>query len=158
MADHIVVMRAGVVEQQGSPLDLYDRPANRFVAGFIGSPAMNFIPVTVGPDGNRLMLEKDQAQSLMLGRALAPGRRLLAGLRPEHLAFTREAGDLAIKVVVEAVESTGSMTFVTASIASQQVVAAHSGRPEVSRGRETELFIAPGNVHLFDPETELAVF
>ncbi|MBA8879722.1 ABC transporter ATP-binding protein [Phyllobacterium myrsinacearum] len=157
MADHIVVMRAGVIEQQGSPLDLYDRPINKFVAGFIGSPAMNFIPAFVSPDGKRLVLEKDQDQSLAIGQHAAPRIPLLMGLRPEHLSFTGEKGNLAITVVVDAVESTGSMTFVTASIASQQVVAAHSGRPSVSRGSEIKLYIAPKNVHLFDAETELAI-
>ena len=61
MADHVVVMRAGVVEQQGSPLDLYDRPANKFVAGFIGSPAMNFLPATAADNG-ALVLDNDSAQ------------------------------------------------------------------------------------------------
>ncbi|MBA8903113.1 sn-glycerol-3-phosphate ABC transporter ATP-binding protein UgpC [Phyllobacterium sp. P30BS-XVII] len=157
MADHIVVMRAGVIEQQGSPLELYDRPTNKFVAGFIGSPAMNFVPVTVSPEGGRLVLEKDPSQSLPLGRKLVPDARLLAGLRPEHLAFLGGPGDLAIKVIVEAVESTGSMTFVTASVASQQVVAAHSGRPGVGRDSEIILYISPNNVHLFDAETERAI-
>ena len=61
MADHVVVMRDGVVEQQGSPLDLYDRPANRFVAGFIGSPAMNFLPATATENG-ALVLDNDSTQ------------------------------------------------------------------------------------------------
>ncbi|QND54725.1 sn-glycerol-3-phosphate ABC transporter ATP-binding protein UgpC (plasmid) [Phyllobacterium sp. 628] len=157
MADHIVVMRAGVVEQQGSPLDLYDRPANKFVAGFIGSPAMNFIPATVSPDGRKVVFEKDQTQSIALDRTLVPGMQLLAGLRPEHLSFAAGPADLAVKAIVEGVESTGSMTFVTASIASQQVVAAHSGRPNVSKGDQIQLYIAPGNVHVFDAKTELAI-
>jgi multiple sugar transport system ATP-binding protein len=157
MADHIVVMRAGVIEQQGSPLDLYDRPTNKFVAGFIGSPAMNFIPAVVSPDGKRLVLEKDQEQSVAIGHQPVPLAPFVLGLRPEHLSFTGDKRDLVITVVVDAVESTGSMTFVTTSIASQQVVAAHSGRPSVTRGSEIKLYIAPENIHLFDAETELAI-
>ncbi|RCS22949.1 sn-glycerol-3-phosphate ABC transporter ATP-binding protein UgpC [Phyllobacterium salinisoli] len=158
MADHIVVMRLGVVEQQGSPLDLYDKPANKFVAGFIGSPAMNFIPVVTGPDGHTLAIEQDQAQHLILDRKLVPRSRLWAGLRPEHLSFTEVKDGLALDAVVESVESTGSMTFVTAAVASQQLVVAHSGRPEVEKGAAIRLHISPENVHLFDRETELAVF
>ncbi|YBV96747.1 sn-glycerol-3-phosphate ABC transporter ATP-binding protein UgpC [Phyllobacteriaceae bacterium JZ32] len=156
MADHIVVMRAGVVEQQGSPLDLYDRPANKFVAGFIGSPAMNFIPVTSGADGQSLTIEGD-AQSLMPGRNLAPGARLWAGLRPEHLSFTPVKDDVALDAVVEAVESTGSMTFVTAVLGPHHLIVAHGGRPGVERGATVRLHIAPENIHLFDRETELAI-
>ncbi|PRD42380.1 glycerol-3-phosphate ABC transporter ATP-binding protein [Phyllobacterium phragmitis] len=157
MADHIVVMRLGVVEQQGSPLDLYDKPANKFVAGFIGSPAMNFIPVVVGPDGQSLVIEQDLAQPLVLNRKLNPGSRLWAGLRPEHLSFAPVKGDLALNADVESVESTGSMTFVTAGVASQQLVVAHSGRPGVERGAVIRLHISLENIHLFDRETELAV-
>jgi multiple sugar transport system ATP-binding protein len=156
MADHIVVMRLGVVEQQGSPLDLYDKPANKFVAGFIGSPAMNFIPVVVGPDGHLLAID-DSTQSLTLDRKLVPGMRLWAGLRPEHLSFTPVRDALAIDAIVESVESTGSMTFVTVGVASQQLVVAHGGRPGVEKGAALRLHIAPENVHLFDRETELAV-
>ncbi|PYE87835.1 ABC transporter ATP-binding protein [Phyllobacterium leguminum] len=155
MADHIVVMRAGVVEQQGSPLDLYDKPANKFVAGFIGSPAMNFIPVVVGPDGHTLAI--DGSDALVLDRKLVPGTRLWAGLRPEHLSFAPVSDGLTMEAVVESVESTGSMTFVTASVGSQHLVVAHGGRPGVEKGAAASLHISLKNVHLFDRETELAV-
>ncbi|KXF77049.1 glycerol-3-phosphate ABC transporter ATP-binding protein [Paramesorhizobium deserti] len=157
MADHIVVMRAGVVEQQGSPLDLYDKPANKFVAGFIGSPAMNFIPAIVSPDGHSLTIEGDAATMLVLDRKLAPGARLWAGLRPEHLSLTPVAGSLAIDAVVASVESTGSMTFIMVAVGAQQLVVAHSGRPGVEKGGAVRLHISPRNIHLFDRETELAV-
>jgi len=157
MADHIVVMRAGVVEQQGSPLDLYDKPANKFVAGFIGSPAMNFIPVTVGSDGHSLVMEGRETQPLILDRKLDSGARLWAGLRPEHLSLAPIQDGLVIDAVVESVESTGSMTFVMADVGLQQLVVAHSGRPGVEKGTATRLHISPRNIHLFDRETELAV-
>ncbi|GGA79470.1 sugar ABC transporter ATP-binding protein [Brucella endophytica] len=157
MADHIVVMRAGVVEQQGSPLDLYDRPANKFVAGFIGSPAMNFIPVTVGADGRSITVEGAAAAPLILDRQLNPGARLWAGMRPEHLSLAPVSGGLVLDAAVESVESTGSMTFVTTALGLHHLVIAHGGRPGVERGATVRLSIAPGNIHLFDRETELAV-
>src|SRR5690606_16914867 len=70
MADHVVVMKDGVIEQQGAPLELYDRPANRFVAGFIGSPAMNFVPGTVGADGTSVLLDLPGVAPLQLGRTV----------------------------------------------------------------------------------------
>lgn len=72
MADHVVVMRDGVIEQQGTPLELYDHPVNRFVAGFIGSPAMNFIPATVSPDGASLQLRFGDGEPLQSIRSPAP--------------------------------------------------------------------------------------
>ena len=88
MADHVVVMRDGVIEQQGSPLELYDAPATRFVAGFIGSPAMNFVPGTVGADGTSVALGIAGTRPLPLGRQVEAGRDVVVGLRPEHLLVT----------------------------------------------------------------------
>src|SRR6476660_1969293 len=83
MADKIVVMHAGRVEQIGSPLELYDRPANQFVAGFIGSPAMNFLPGTIEAGGFRA--EGGSLWPLPAGAANANGRPAVYGVRPEHL-------------------------------------------------------------------------
>ncbi len=155
MADHVVVMRAGVVEQQGSPLDLYDRPVNRFVAGFIGSPAMNFLPATAASNG-ALVLDNDGAQHISLKRGVAPGRQLWIGMRPEHLSLRPGVNDMVINATVSGIESTGSMTFIVLDLASQPVVLAHSGRPETRKGDKLRLYIALDNVHLFDRKTELA--
>ncbi len=107
MADHVVVMRDGVIEQQGRPLDLYDTPANRFVAGFIGSPAMNFIPATVAEDGQSLILNLGASdQRVATGRSLPAGKHVIAGLRPEHLLVTT-TGDATFKVPVAFVEFDG---------------------------------------------------
>ncbi|MBB3144177.1 multiple sugar transport system ATP-binding protein [Phyllobacterium trifolii] len=154
MADHVVVMRAGVVEQQGSPLDLYDRPANRFVAGFIGSPAMNFLPATATENG-ALVLDNDSTQ-IGLNRHIAAGCKFWIGMRPEHLSLKPCVNDMAIDATVTGIESTGSMTFVVLEVASQPVVLAHSGRPETRRGDQVRLHISLDNLHLFDRETELA--
>jgi multiple sugar transport system ATP-binding protein len=156
MADHVVVMRAGVVEQQGSPLDLYDRPANRFVAGFIGSPAMNFLPATAASNG-AVVLDNGGTQHISLNRGVASGRRLWVGMRPEHFSLKPGTNDIAIDATVTGIESTGSMTFIVVELAGQPIIVAHSGRPETSKGDNLHLYIKPENVPLFDRETDLAI-
>jgi multiple sugar transport system ATP-binding protein len=155
MADHVVVMREGVIEQQGAPLDLYDRPASVFVGGFIGSPAMNFVPGAIDGSGARVALELPGAPSLALAHGAAPGRRVLVGLRPEHLRVGEPtASDIAVPVA--AVESTGSATFVT-SDTSPEIVLVVNGRTGLRAGDTVGMSIDPSHVHLFDPETQAAI-
>ncbi|NTA12919.1 ABC transporter ATP-binding protein [Agrobacterium tumefaciens] len=154
MADHVVVMRDGVIEQQGTPLELYDRPVNHFVAGFIGSPAMNFIPATVSPDGAALQLrfsEGEPQQSIKNPAPLSPGKRVIVGIRPEHIR-PRTATGAALTLPVSAVETTGSATFLTLGT-STEVVIAIQGRSEVRSGEVVGLDINPTDLHLFDDET-----
>ncbi len=89
MADHVVVMRSGVVEQQGSPLDLYDHPGNKFVAGFIGSPAMNFLPATAEADG-KIVFNKDSTQSIQSNFHIEAGRKLWVGIATRTSLASRE--------------------------------------------------------------------
>ncbi len=128
MADHVVVLRAGQVEQQGAPLALYEKPANKFVAGFIGSPAMNFIEGVVGPDARCVTFGGAARQQLELGRALPPGQPVWIGLRPEHLRLEGEGQ--SVQGVIDSVESTGSMTFIALNVdgAPQPVLVAHPAR------------------------------
>jgi len=151
MADHVVVMRAGVIEQQGAPLELYDAPANRFVAGFIGSPAMNFLDGTIGADGTSVELAFPGNPVLPLGRSLEPGRRVTAGLRPEHL----KAGEGAVlfEAPIRVVESTGSTTYYTTATDPQLMIVAQ-GRGRLKPGETAPLAIAPEDIHLFDPKTD----
>ena len=153
MADHVVVMRDGVIEQQGSPLELYDRPVSKFVAGFIGSPAMNFVPGTIGPDGQSVQLDIADSLSLPLGRTAEAGRKVLVGLRPEHLLVSTTA---SLKLPVAVVESTGSMTYVTTDTTPElSVVETH--RTGVKAGDVIGVSIAPEHIHLFDITTEKAI-
>ncbi|MCZ4431509.1 ABC transporter ATP-binding protein [Agrobacterium sp. SOY23] len=154
MADHVVVMRDGVIEQQGTPLELYDRPVNRFVAGFIGSPAMNFIPATVSPDGASLQLvfgEGEPQQSIGNPGSLPPGKNVIVGIRPEHIRPAAAAG-AALTLPVSAVETTGSVTFLTTGTSTELVIAVQ-GRSAVKAGETIGLDIDPSNMHLFDAET-----
>jgi multiple sugar transport system ATP-binding protein len=153
MADHVVVMRDGVIEQQGSPLELYDRPVSKFVAGFIGSPAMNFVPGTVGADGQSVQLDIADSLSLPLGRKVDAGRKVLVGLRPEHL-LVAEAASLRLPVAV--VESTGSMTYVTTDTTPELTVV-ETRRMGVKAGDVIGVSIAPEHIHLFDMVTEKAI-
>lgn len=144
MADQIVVMRHGIVEQVGAPLDLYDRPANIFVAGFIGSPAMNFLRGTVEPGGMALGLKN--GISLPLATQMPAGHELVFGIRPEHLSVGRASG---IPVRVTNVEPTGSETFIQAETGGQKIAALVRDRI-AARAGETILFnLQLNRSHLF---------
>jgi multiple sugar transport system ATP-binding protein len=153
MADHVVVMRDGVIEQQGSPLELYDRPVSKFVAGFIGSPAMNFVPGTIGPDGQSVQLDIADSLSLPLARTVEAGRKVLVGLRPEHLLVSETA---SLKLPVAVVESTGSMTYVTTDTKPELTVV-ETRRIGLKAGDVIGVSIAPEHIHLFDMATEKAL-
>ena len=120
MADRIVVMHDGVVQQVGTPLELYDRPANMFVAGFIGSPAMNFLPATVDKGGKAdAVLADGQKLRLPDGLPLKDGDAITVGLRPEHI---RLAEDGALQGEVEVVEPLGLSTQFYVKLAGQQAL------------------------------------
>ena len=154
MADRVVVMRSGIIEQQGSPLDLYDRPVNKFVAGFIGSPAMNFVPGTISEDGRSVVLALPGQPSLPLGREVSPGKSVIAGLRPEHLSLTGE-GDMPLMTVpIAAIESTGSQSFITTATDPELVILLN-GRPASTLSGSIGLSFDPQHLHLFDAQTEL---
>ncbi|MBY0613793.1 MAG: sn-glycerol-3-phosphate ABC transporter ATP-binding protein UgpC [Beijerinckiaceae bacterium] len=146
MADKIVVMHDGIVEQIGSPLELYDRPGNRFVAGFIGSPSMNFLDGRISGDG----FETDGGLRLPLATAPAgsEGKPAVYGLRPEHIALD-PAG---IPVTVKVIEPTGSETQVFADAAGQQVVCVFRERITAKPGETIHISANPRLIHLFDPQ------
>ncbi|MGV8855976.1 MAG: ABC transporter ATP-binding protein [Devosia sp.] len=153
MADHVVVMRAGVVEQQGSPLELYDRPVSRFVAGFIGSPAMNFVEAVVGADGRSAVLDTSGGGTVPLPAPLEAGRAVVVGLRPEHLRAVPDNGQFTL--IVGNVESTGSTTFITSD--DELVTLVQAERTGLKPGHSVALTIAPEHVHVFDPATGLRI-
>ncbi|MBB3393387.1 ABC transporter ATP-binding protein [Rhizobium sp. BK060] len=149
MADHVVVMREGVIEQQGKPLDLYDKPANKFVAGFIGSPAMNFIPAVVAEDGKSLTIDLGSVKhKIATDHQVQPGRKVTAGIRPEHIGLTAP-GQGTFDVPVAVVESTGSSTFVTAATTPELTIV-ETGRGMARAGETIGVIIDPSQLHLFD--------
>ena len=146
MADKIVVMNGGRVEQVGSPLELYDHPANQFVAGFIGSPAMNFLPGRVEAGGFR-------AEGGTLW-PLPPGYNdnmpAVYGVRPEHLQL---AGPDGVPLLVQVVEPTGSETQVHGRLGGLAVMGAVRERVLARPGDPLAVTTDPALVHLFDPKT-----
>ena len=146
MADKIVVMHDGVIEQMGAPLDLYDRPANQFVAGFIGSPAMNFLEGKVSANGS-LYVQTSGGDKLPLKNIPqgSNGREVVYGIRPEH--FELGEGGLGAEVVV--VEPTGSETQIVARIGNQEVIAVFRERQSVKPGDRISLRPRADAVHLF---------
>ncbi|RVT81795.1 sn-glycerol-3-phosphate ABC transporter ATP-binding protein UgpC [Rhodobacteraceae bacterium CCMM004] len=156
MADHVVVLRAGVIEQQGPPLDLYARPVNRFVAGFIGSPAMNFVPATVVEGGGAVRLDAAGGAEVAVAGRVEGGRRVIAGIRPEHLDIVGADTPGAFALTVGAVEPTGSVTYVS-SDDEPEILLVADGATRVRTGDRIHVAIAPERVHLFDPESEAAL-
>ncbi|MCK3777239.1 ABC transporter ATP-binding protein [Ensifer sesbaniae] len=155
MADHVVILRDGIIEQQGSPLELYDRPANKFVAGFIGSPAMNFLPAIGGQDGQSIILDLGVKQTIAINRAVRPGQALSIGLRPEHIELAApDQGALSAPVAL--VESTGATCFLTMATTPELSVV-FNGRSGARAGDRVGLNFASGSIHLFDAATERRV-
>jgi multiple sugar transport system ATP-binding protein len=153
MADRIVVMHDGRVEQIGRPLDLYDRPDNLFVAQFIGSPAMNVVSGTVRCEDDRVWLEADgNARWPIGGTPGIDGRPVVFGVRPEHLEIAQSGRDsVAGEVIV--VEPTGAETELLVQVGAAQVTLVTAGRPNVRPGERMALAVEPGMGHVFDRES-----
>jgi len=150
MADRIVVMHDGIVEQMGSPLDLYDRPDNQFVAGFIGSPAMNFLDGHLKANGRSFVeLENGSKLPLVTAPTASEGRPVVYGVRPEHLELASDG----IEAEVVVVEPTGSETQIVARIGEQDIIALFRDRHEVNPGDKIHLRPRAKSAHLFDKDT-----
>ena len=154
LADRIVVLRAGLVEQIGSPTELYDRPANTFVAGFIGSPKMNFLPAKVeGADATSLRLSHPafEGQSLVLSHprsnTLRPGDIVTVGLRPEHIRIG--TGHPMLNLTLDFAENLGGSTQVYARTPAEQVTIVVNGRPDVTQGETISADIDHAHIYLF---------
>ncbi|WP_320152681.1 sn-glycerol-3-phosphate ABC transporter ATP-binding protein UgpC [uncultured Tolumonas sp.] len=156
MADKIVVLRDGRVEQVGAPLELYHNPVNQFVAGFIGSPRMNFLNAKVlQMDGTKAQLQLSGGEqfSMTLDRPVKVGDVLLMGIRPEHLLIG-ETGDVNISLNVDVVEALGGTTFAYTQYAGEdQVVVVTDGSHIIPRGKTIEVSFKLEHVHLFDTST-----
>jgi multiple sugar transport system ATP-binding protein len=147
MADRIVVMHDGNVEQMGTPLELYDNPRNTFVAGFIGSPAMNFIEGTLRRTGGVFVEAADGVKLPLAADASgADGQRVIYGTRPEHL----ELGTEGVPATVVVVEPTGASTQVYATVAGTQICAVFEERQGFAPGGQIYLKPRLNCVHLFD--------
>ena len=145
MADKIVVMQGGHIEQIGSPLEVYDRPANTFVASFIGSPAMNLIPAVVR--GGAAEVGGDRV-ALPVGD-LVEGQKIIVGMRPEHLNLAEQG----VAATVQVIEPTGSETHVAARMLGHEITAVVRDRLGLRPGQEVHFQPVTEALHVFDADT-----
>ncbi len=153
MANRLVVMNAGVAEQIGTPIEVYEKPASTFVAGFIGSPAMNFLSAQVGDDGHTVKLSDGTTLPLTNGGA-APGRPVTLGLRPEHMLPTSDA-DGTLSIEVDLVEHLGADTLIhghSSTVDSGLMTVRLSGHHHLATGSRAAFHAASGELHLFDAD------
>jgi len=164
LGDRVVVMKDGLIQQVGDPLELYDQPANKFVAGFIGSPAMNFATVTM-VDGNGRITAKNAGLEIEVPGPHADrlrghvGRQLTMGIRPEnlHVAGTADPDGLTFNSKVEVVEKLGSEILLDVRVGNDTMVAAVDPTVRAKVQDSLRLAINPERLHFFDAKTEAAV-
>ena len=150
MADKIVVLRAGHVEQVGAPLDLYHRPANKFVAGFIGSPAMNFVSGVVAEGGEKQAKVKLESASddiiVPLARPIQSGEKIALGLRPEHTALVDNS---PLKGTVTVVERLGSVSFAYVKVGDATFTVQAEGSEVITPGSQVGIELPANRLHMF---------
>ena len=149
LADKIVVLRAGRIEQVGTPLNLYDDPDNLFVAGFIGSPRMNFLRAVAGSNGEVILTDHGALPlPITLATRPTPGRELLVGIRPEHFSPT---GATRLTVAVEMVEHLGGASFAYAqSTAEHPLTVELRDNRDIAAGSRLDIGFDPARAYVFD--------
>jgi multiple sugar transport system ATP-binding protein len=158
MGDRIAVMRDGLLQQVGSPQDLYDNPSNVFVAGFIGSPAMNFATTRSG-EGEELFLGNARldlrGRHAEIARERQKGANLLIGFRPEHMEIADGQGDaVRIPARIDVVEYLGNEELIHAQAEGTEIVALLPSDKKVRVGDKVDLAVPLDKLHIFDPESE----
>ena len=162
LADRIVLLRDGIIEQQGSPLDLYERPASKFVAGFLGSPKMNFIPGTIAGseirlDGGKKLPVPPQFRNPKDSKY----KDIIVGLRPQHMTVAGKkavVGHTHMPVTIELVQPTGSRSHVTFPLGGVSAVAEVNVHEVTSPGEKVTLDINMNRAVLIDPQTEKVIW
>ena len=166
MATRIAVLDHGILQQLGTPTELYQHPVNRFVAGFIGSPAMNFAEMTIERQGDRLLLRRPGmsvpiATASQIGQALAGRQTVTLGIRPEHLYDARfvptDTRTQPFQSEVFLTEMMGNETFLHVRDETAQLLARVDPRTDAKSGDHIELALDLEQIHCFDPETGLAI-
>ncbi len=157
LADRIVLLRDGIIEQTGSPLDLFERPVNRFAAGFLGSPTINFVPATfalqndqpalIFSDGRQLTLPsnaRDKMQAYI-------NRQIICGMRPEHIKRA-DSGDFV--VTIDLLQPTGSRSYGTFNLSATSVVAELEAHDVTKAGEDIQVKVDTDRLILIDPDTD----
>jgi multiple sugar transport system ATP-binding protein len=162
LASRIVIMDKGLIRQVGEPLNVYNNPENQFVAGFIGSPAMNFLDVDLQPVDGRLVLQGAAfrvtvPEHLQQRFEPAQGKKVVLGIRPEHLSDRQIVGDLPgceiIKVTAEIVEPIGSEIVLVVFCGADRITARVDSKTKARSGTPMELLLDTENIHLFDADS-----
>ncbi len=162
LGDRLMVMNAGRVEQFGTPIDIYQRPASIFVAGFIGSPSMNILPATINSAGNAAMLDDGVKIALSTSQKAYAGKAVMVGVRPEHIgkvvtgkqAAGKQAGN-SLEITVDVVEQLGADTLLHGVLGEGKTVITSrlSGIVNYPRGTKIKLAFNSDNIHVFDAES-----
>ena len=162
LGDRVVVMRDGWVQQVGEPLELYNQPANRFVAGFIGSPAMNFADVTIA-ERDGVVRAANSGIDIGLAPAQAAGlrpytgQRVVLGIRPEDLHLAGDATPDSFEAEVEVVERLGAVTLLDIKVGPDTMVASVEPTVSARMGDRLRLTMDPERLHFFDAKSEAAI-
>ena len=156
MADRIAVLRSGRLEQFGAPLDLYNRPANLFVAGFIGSPKMNFLAGEIASAKGRPALHLPTGETILLPAGMAnvsAGQAVTLGIRANHMVLSDD-GPLALQV--KTVERLGGESYLYCALSNETAITAHmAGQTSILPGETIRVALAEAQMHLFDSKTGL---
>lgn len=151
MADRVVVMRAGVIEQVDSPVALYERPRNKFVASFIGSPGMNFLNGSI-IDGRFRIGDQSLALTSEDVERIGERRKVIFGIRPEHFRTSADAAKFVFQCDV--IEPLGSHTLLLGQIENQKITAQVDSRFEAIGNSQVNVEVDMTQAHFFDPDSE----
>ncbi|WP_247004315.1 ABC transporter ATP-binding protein [Halosolutus gelatinilyticus] len=161
MGDRIAIMNHGELQQVATPLEAYYEPANVFVAGFIGSPSMNFIPATTDTSADRLTLEHDAfsygASSVLGDELTADGREILVGIRPEDFDIVQSPTDTSVTVEIDVIEPLGKEHLLYFDIGQETYTASIPGYVQVEAGDRIHLEIPEQRIHVFDAESRRTI-
>ncbi len=164
LADRIVLLKDGRIEQQGRPLDLFERPVSRFVAGFLGSPSINFVPARLVGDASGAAIRLQTGERLPLPASRRPAAsgetEILLGIRPEHFSRAGEElrpGSVRIPAVVGLIQPTGTRTYVTTSVGGTDVVVELQAHDVHAHGETIQLALDLNRAILVDPRTDQVI-
>ncbi|MFT9846400.1 ABC transporter ATP-binding protein [Aneurinibacillus sp. REN35] len=164
MADRIVVMYNGVIQQVATPQEIYHTPANTFVAGFIGSPAMNFLEGVIEERGGNVYFAADSFSLLLEGSTASSlkeagyvGKAVILGIRPEHILPAISDSESAVMGDIDMIENTGAEAFVYITMHALSLVAKWGGSTYYQSGQSVPLYFDREHLHFFDKETKEAI-
>ena len=155
LADRMVILREGVIEQEGAPIDIYATPSNRFVAEFIGSPQMNILKGMVRKNGSDSSVKIGDQDINVGSTSLADGDTVLLGIRPEHLDLSADAA--LITGIADVIEPLGSDTMIVCKVGDQELTARIPADYPVDRGQMINFSVEPHRLHLFDQTTGIRI-